>query len=108
MKKFVLVLVVLCQPALAYADGWRFRAREHFEMHHIKAKGQSFDYTGTSNTINFWYEKPHEYAIGLAGGPVLGNADSDDSPSPSSLGKEVKLITLGIEAKYFFYENTTT
>lgn len=82
----------------------RVRAREHFESHSYKLgrTGQRETYKGLTNTINIWYERPFEYSLGLALGPVIGGARSDGpSDAGPAFGDKIELAVAGVEAKYF-------
>ncbi len=107
MQRFFIALFFLatCPPAFAGAfDNIRVRAREHFETHRYEfgELGKSETYRGLTNTINVWYERPFEYSIGLALGPVIGGARSDGpSEALPQAGGKIQLAVAGIEAKYF-------
>ena len=81
------------------SSDFKFRAREHYEWHKIQYGSQTLDYQGLSNTINYWYEVPYEYSIGLALSPLISRIQTDEKSSP--YGEEITLYNLGIEAKYF-------
>ena len=107
MKKSVWTLLILLSsflPSLAEAGNVRLRAREHFEWLSVKY-GPARDterYFGLTNTINVWYEEPFQYAFGLAVGPVIGSADSRNSP-PIGTGSKIRLWNIGLEGKAFFF-----
>jgi hypothetical protein len=99
----MLILIALFSGVvLADGGGGRFapRIREHFESHTYRVDGQTAKFRGLSNTFNLWYEKPFHYSFGLALGPVLGIARSQDAV-PGTLGTRVRLWTAGLEGKYF-------
>ncbi|MDQ7074348.1 MAG: hypothetical protein Q9O24_04170 [Gammaproteobacteria bacterium] len=85
----------------AAAGEFKFRAREHFASHQITLKdGSESTYQGLSNTINLWWEEPRRYSLGLALNPLLGSAKVKGAQD-ARLGNEVKLITFGLEGKYY-------
>jgi hypothetical protein len=95
-----ILIVLIIVRGKSYAMAIKPRLREHFDHHTISTAGQEFSYSGLSNTINLWYEKPFEYAIGLAINPVLGNTKYKDGLQ-SVLGEKITLRLIGIEAKHF-------
>lgn len=101
----ITAMAVFAGATEAFAwDKIRVRAREHFETHKYKLgdTGQSETYKGLTNTINIWYERPFEYSVGLALGPVIGGARSDGpSDAQPAFGGQIQLAVAGIEAKYF-------
>lgn len=107
VHRLFIALCVLTSCASAFAsafDNIRVRAREHFETHRYKfgELGKSETYRGLTNTINIWYERPFEYSIGLALGPVLGAARSDGpSEALPQAGGKIQLAVAGVEGKYF-------
>jgi len=105
MKKSMLsctsVLFVLSLMGQAMAGDFKFRAREHLDVHKISVSdGSEVTYKGLSNTLNLWWEEPRFYSIGLAFNPVLGSAKVN-SGQDVRFADEVKLITLGLEGKYY-------
>lgn len=106
MLKLIIIFVSGFSP-FAHSFSWdsiRVRAREHFEIHKYKLgeTGQTETYKGLTNTINIWYERPFEYSVGLALGPVIGGARSDGpSEAGPRFGGDIQLAVAGLEAKYF-------
>ena len=98
-----IVISGLCLTLIAEnisAEQIKMRAREHFDFHNIMfSDGTNHNYSGLSNTINLWWEKPRNYSIGLAFNPILGSANTDDEVN-GRLDEEDRLITLGVEGKY--------
>ena len=93
-------LLIMLIAETASAEQIKMRAREHFDFHNIMfSDGATHSYSGLSNTINLWWEKPKNYSLGLAFNPILGSATTDDNVN-SRLDEEVRLITLGVEGKY--------
>ncbi len=88
-----------------FPSEWKFRAREHYEIHSIKLKnGNTYKYKGFSNTINFGLEEAFKYYYALAAGPLLGGGSLDKGPAPLELDNKIKLFNLGLEAKYFILQ----
>jgi len=84
-----------------HAGEIKARAREHVDFHNVAFNdGSDTAYRGLSNTINVWWEKPRIYSIGLAFNPIIGSAKTDDKPDVR-LSRRIKLITLGLEGKYY-------
>jgi len=101
VAKILICAVVLIAPYMTYAGEIKARAREHIDFHRISfSDGGNNSYSGLSNTINIWWEKPRIYSVGLAFNPILGSAMADSEPD-IRLSDEVKLITLGMEGKYY-------
>lgn len=103
---FVCALLTLSPVAWsADSDGsWKFRLREHFDFHKLEGRSGEFDFNGTSNTLNFWYEKPFKRAIGVSFGPILGNAKINDDATSTEFGGKIQQFTLGVEWKEFLLE----
>jgi len=97
---FIFLSFVVTAP-LASAENFKFRARETFELQDVSFEGQSLKYSGLSNTINFWYEKPFDLSYGLAGGSILSAFKTKDRPT-NGLGETLNVFFLGLEAKTFF------
>ncbi|MCJ8276607.1 MAG: hypothetical protein MJK18_07180, partial [Bdellovibrionales bacterium] len=74
---FIFVSLISLFTIESWAGEWKFRAREHYEIHDISVGNQEFTYKGFSNTLNFWYEDPFNYSLGLAAGPLLGSSRID-------------------------------
>ncbi|MFW7378631.1 MAG: hypothetical protein ACOH5I_07490 [Oligoflexus sp.] len=91
----MLVLADLCHAGVS------FRAREHYDQHHIKIDEDDYRYVGFSNTINLWYEVPYSYSLGLAIGPLLGMAMREKAPENDRFGPTIRLFHAGIEYKFF-------
>ena len=106
--KIAILIIWACMiflfPMVADAGNLRVRAREHFEWLSIKygSVGDTERYFGLTNTINLWYEDPFLYAFGLAFGPVIGSAKSQDS-APVGTATKIRLWNIGFEGKYFFW-----
>lgn len=99
--KLVFSLLSLLMTAELFAADkmWRFRAREHFEVHEISQNGTSVNFRGLSNTINYWYEEAFDYALGFSFGPVIGGAEREQTGLSSELGDDIKLLSVGAEYK---------
>jgi len=101
MLSFTSFLFVLSLIGQAMAGDFKFRAREHLDSHKIVFNdGSDVTYQGLSNTLNLWWEEPRFYSIGLAFNPLLGSAKVTSGQNVE-LGNEIKLITLGLEGKYY-------
>ena len=98
------VSLLILGPSFAYADGWKWRAREHFEWHRIEVDGVEAEYRGLSNTVNFWHEKAFDQAYGFAIGPLLGAVEAKDDDLEARLGKEIQVYNLGFETKQWLSE----
>ena len=98
MKVLFTVFILLLATEEAEAYDFKFRAREHYEIHNITAGGQDYKFRGLSNTINAWFEKPYDFSIGLAFSPVLAGIKADET---YAIGEKLTLYNVGIEAKYF-------
>ena len=102
---FLFLLVTFVIPSESEAAKWRFRAREHYDIHKIKIEAETYEYQGLSNTINFWYEDPKKEAYGLAFGPLIGSARSREDVDPLQFGNKVQLFYVGAEYKKYFLED---
>lgn len=87
----------------SFWDSTRFRARESFEILNLKSNGVEQEYKGFSNTINFHYEKPFDYSLGLAFGSIFSSFKTDTISQLPALGDKIEIYFVGFEAKYFFY-----
>jgi len=97
------LFIVLMAFEQTNAGEIKARAREHVDFHNIVFKdGSDAAYSGLSNTINIWWEKPRIYSIGLAFNPILGSAEADGE-TDARLSRKLKLITLGLEGKYYHH-----
>lgn len=97
---FLMFLVFFCFSATSFAEAtWKWRAREHFEVHTLKKDANEVNYRGLSNTINYWYEEPFHQAIGFAFGPVIGDSVTEGQLLQTELGRKIKLSSLGAEYK---------
>lgn len=106
VKSVVIFLLLLFGAELTAEQGkWRMRARENFETFTISDKDFSYDYQSFSHTFNIWYEKPFDWAFGLATGPyVMAYAEKPGQKNrPAFLGQKVKLINHGLEYKRWLY-----
>ena len=101
-----LILFIFLLPITSEA-GIKMRAREHFDIHNIDRDGVKETYTGLSNTINVWYEKPFDIAYGFSFNPLIGSARKDQSMLPE-LGGRVRFINIGAELKYFLVKGLFT
>lgn len=109
MGRWLILLVVLgFWPA--YGEGKdgqiRMRARENYEKIAIHTPDQVWHYESFSHTFNIWYEKPFQWALGLATGPyVMSYKEAPgQGDRPESLGRAIKLLNHGIELKSWFYQ----
>jgi hypothetical protein len=98
--KLLTLLVLMSMSLSVFSMSFRPRLREHYDDHTITSGGQEYSYKGLSNTFNFWYEKPFDFALGLAITPVLGNGKHKGG-TLSTFGEEIKLFGAGIEGKHF-------
>lgn len=107
--KLSLAILVLIYPFCIFAQSgkFKFRAREHYEIHSISYGNEEETYRGLTNTINAWHEVPFKYSFGLALGPILGSASKEDTKL-EMFGEKIKLIHIGLEYKYFFLGQTFT
>jgi len=100
-EKIIVFFITFIMFDFSHAGEVKVRAREHIDFHNVDINGgDSTSYSGLSNTINIWWEKPGVYSVGLAFNPIFGSAKPDDDAS-DQLGDKIKLITLGIEGKYY-------
>lgn len=100
-EKFIVFFIVSMLFDVSHAGEIKVRAREHIDFHNVDFHGgDNKSYSGLSNTINIWWEKPRIYSVGLAFNPIFGSAKSDEDAG-DQLGDKIKLITLGIEGKYY-------
>jgi hypothetical protein len=96
-------LLALSITTTASADGFKMRAREHYETMRVTAtdSDQPTTFSGFSNTINLWYEKPMSYAIGLAASPLWATLGVTGTKNSDAFGERIRLVHIGIEGKYF-------
>lgn len=84
------------------SEGWRFRFRESYQIHKLTASQTgTTTYQGFSNTLNFWYERRFEWAVGLAYSPMFSSIRTDDNKT-EGVDNKILLYQLGFELKYFF------
>ena len=105
----ILLLCLALAPSFVEAGSIRIRAREHFDFYHVRYSSVlgSADYNGMSNTINVWWEDPKKFSFGLAFNPVLGSADISGI-APLGTGDKVTLWSVGLEAKYFVWQDANS
>ena len=96
MKYLFFILLI---PSFSFAQKFKVRAREHFEIHTIDVNGIETKYKGLSNTLNFWWEKPYDISYGFSLSPVFSNLEAQDSPI---LGNDITFWNIGFELKYHF------
>jgi len=106
MKQDWLVTLLLCLASFlgvnqAAWGNWQLRAREHYDRHQIQIDQLGYRYSGLSNTINFWYEKPYSFSLGLAIGPLLGMALRENNVEKEAFGDRIQLFHAGLEYKFF-------
>lgn len=100
--KHALTLGLLGLSPFCEAAPFHLRAREHFETVDVKnlgGQGQT-RYEGLTNTINYWYEQPFHFSIGLAASPLLATLPVL-GPHAAGTGERIRLLHLGAEAKWF-------
>lgn len=95
------LFAIISPPVLASWKDIRFRAREHFEVQEFKMGSVRETYKGATNTLNVWYERPFNFSVGLAAGPILGASRANDSDFQPQMGDKVILRWQGLEGKYF-------
>ncbi len=98
----ILLLFTLILP-YSYANaGWKFRAREHFDLHSLSVDGGAKSkFSGLSNTITWGHEVKGKHYLGLYFNPVLASmAEAKDNNTPYA--DKIKLLTAGLTAKNFF------
>ena len=95
----ILVFSIFIADSVLAEGIWKWRAREHFEVHTIKKDSQEVNYRGLSNTINYWHEKAFDRAIGFSFGPVIGDATTEGALLGTELGRKIKLTSVGVEYK---------
>jgi len=103
MKKLIINFILFSALIMfekAVSGDIKLRAREHFDFHNIIIDDNNNTYRGLSNTINLWWEKPRVYSIGLAFNPIFGSASANGNYD-ARLSNKIKLITLGVEGKYY-------
>ena len=104
MKSIIFLLFLgtfVSAPSLA--EGWRMRAREHYESVLINgfSPGSHARYAGFTNTLNLWYEKPFHWQLGFAGSPLLATLPITHGQAPLQTGNRIRLVHLGTEGKLF-------
>lgn len=92
-------------PSTVEAGNFRIRAREDFERLTIRfgPLNRTQDYFGLTSTINAWYEEPFHYAFGLVFNSILFGDQDAIGTAPIGTPSEVRLLNIGLEAKYFFF-----
>jgi hypothetical protein len=100
MKKLWIIICLVFLSYSAFSMSARPRLREHFDDHKIKSGDQEYTYKGFSNTFNLWYEKPFDFALGLALTPILGNIKHKEGIQ-TTYGEKIKLFGIGVEFKHF-------
>ncbi len=100
--KYSLALSLLCVSHIGEAALFHLRAREHFETVQVKNLGglRETKYEGLTNTINYWYEQPFHFSIGLAASPLLATLPVL-GPHAAGTGERIRLLHLGAESKWF-------
>ena len=101
LRKNILFILSLLISTSSFAGSWKLRAREHFENFKFEAKSQNYSFKGYTNTLNWWYEEPEVYSIGLALSPNFGKLSAGDLNSEQTLGNKITLQNLGVEFKFF-------
>jgi hypothetical protein len=102
IKKIIFVIIFTSiWIQTSHAGNFKFRAREHYELHTIKLNSQNLKYSGLSNTINFWYEKPRNYSIGLFLSPIIGKIPANNKTDSSLLGDNIQILNIGSEFKKY-------
>ena len=104
MKLFLIAIALLnfSQLLLAETDGKiRMRARENYEWITIDTRPGSWQSSSFSHTLNLWYEKPFQWAIGLGAGPYVMSypETSKKEARGEGIGESVKIINHGLEYK---------
>lgn len=100
----IMMIVLFVTPAYS-AGEWKWRAREHFETHTIEQGATEAEYKGLSNTINYWHEIPFDRSIGVAFGPVIGDATREGTGLETEIGRKIKLQTVGVEYKKWYSQD---
>jgi hypothetical protein len=104
MRSFVLNIILLAffWPTVGHAALFHLRAREHYETVRVKNLGSQdiSKYQGFTNTLNYWYEQPYHYLLGIAASPLLATLPVYGSHDAGA-GKRIRLLHLGVEGKYF-------
>lgn len=97
-----LIMILFMANMNAFAAEFHVRAREHFDTVSIDSDEQSFSDTvsGIVPTINFWFEVPYYWAIGLSWGLMFIN--NDDYQGVTGVSDNMELTKTGVEAKYWF------
>jgi hypothetical protein len=105
-KKLIwLVVLILLAETTLYAASFRLRAREHFDTVWVFYKDQNLTkkHGGIGPNINFWFEEPYNYAIGLSYSHIfIDNIKFAELPD---IGEKMELIKWGIEYKHYWFEN---
>ena len=104
------MLFLFSQTLIAESGSFRMRARENYEFINIDTKPGSWNSRSFSHTLNLWYEKPFQWAIGLAAGPY-GMAYPETSSKvdrPEGIGQSIKMIHHGIEYKRWMLKGIFT
>ncbi len=107
MKNIFLALFlawIAARTTLSEAGLLHLRAREHFETVQVENLGRSETtrFEGLTNTINYWYEEPFHYLVGLAASPLLATLPVVGSHAAGT-GERIRLLHLGMEAKVFIW-----
>ena len=99
MRTLTLVLLLISGHAYATEGKFRIRARENYQQVNIEKSS----FQGFSHCFNIWYEKPFDYALGLATGSFLTYFYALDLKD-DRLNSKIKLLSHGLELKYWFYQ----
>ncbi|MFK7825971.1 MAG: hypothetical protein AB8G05_17595 [Oligoflexales bacterium] len=92
----------------ASPGGFHIRVRENYEHLELSLSHQKYRYQSFSHTFNLWFEKPYDYAFGLATGPFVmsySKSPQQKIPDQHEFGEYIKFISHGLELKKWYLKN---
>ena len=95
------ILILFFVTTNLYAVNFKVRAREHYEIHELHSQHSLEVYSGLTNTINLWWEKPYDYSFGFSFSPIIAGINANKSDN--SYGDKITQQNIGFEIKYFLH-----
>lgn len=95
--KYLLLFSILVTNSFAY--NLKMRAREHYEVHELHTSNSLEVYSGLTNTINIWFEKPYDTYFGLSFSPILAGINATEENA--LYGDKITQQNIGFEFKKF-------